>query len=78
MQDIYVNSNKGIVFKLVVSLEQGVIINKRKPSQIRVDLFQNFRFKFDNLVCFVAFSTKGSIKPITYIFIVLTLGTQSL
>ena len=47
MQDIYVNSNKGIVFKLVVSLEQGVIINKRKPSQIRVDLFQNFRFKFD-------------------------------
>ena len=59
MQDMYANSNEGMVFKLVVSLEQG---GKNEPLENPPRL---------GLICFKTFhlnlKKKINFKPITYI-----------
>ena len=60
MQNIYANSNEGMVFKLVVLLEQGVKTNPRKPTHIRVDLFQKSSFKFEKKIHFKYITYKRS------------------
>ena len=62
-------------FKLVVSLEQrgGGEQTPKKSTQIRVDLFQNFRFKFD-IAWFILWSLEVLNPLQTY---VLTIGTHN-
>ena len=69
MQDIYANSNEGMVLKLVVSLEQG---SKNKPLENPSGL---------RLICFKTSHLnlkKKSILNLLHAFVaVLTLGTHN-
>ena len=49
MLDMYPDSNEGMVMKL--GWARGLKRNSKKPTQIRVNLFQNVRFKFDMIWC---------------------------
>ena len=67
-------------FKLVVSLEQrgGGEQTPTKSTQIRVDLFQNFRFKFD-IAWFIlrSLAQKEVLNLLHTYVVVLTLGTYN-
>ena len=41
MQDVYADSNEGMVVKLIISVGQGEKKTPRKPTQVRVNWFQN-------------------------------------
>ena len=66
-------------FKLLVSLDhKGKKQTTRKPTQIRVDLFQNFRFKFD-IAWFVlrSLAHKEVLNVLHTYVVVLTLDTHN-
>ena len=75
MQDVYADSNEGMVVKLIISVEQGEKKTPRKPTQVRVNWFQNFQIEFDIAWCVMwSLVQKEVLNLLNIHVLVLTLG----
>ena len=71
------DSNEVMVVKLIISAGQGGKKTPRKPTQIRVNLLQNFRFKFDITLCVLWSLVQKEVLNLLQTYdVVLTLDTH--